>query len=232
MIISGLVKTSLVDYPGVPCTTIFTPGCNLSCPFCHNRSLVVETGSSLSHSIDDILHTLSKRIRYIQAICITGGEPTLQKELIPFMERVKELGIKIKLDTNGTHPKMLREVIRQQLTDYIAMDIKNSKERYLETAGNDHLDIALVEESISILKNTSVPYEFRTTLVKEFHTAEDIIKIGHWIQGANLYILQNYSYTNNQVSPFKFTSYTKNEVEWIVDNLKCFCKITELRGFD
>jgi len=209
MNIAGLTKTTLLDYPNHVASTIFTHGCNMRCPFCHNGHLVSVSNTT---PIDEtkIFEFLIKRRDVIDGICISGGEPTLQPKLIPFMEKVKSLGIKIKLDTNGLKPDVLIHLIETQLIDYIAMDIKNSKERYLETTGLKVLDLDSINTSINLIKTFTIPYEFRTTIMQELHTIEDLIAIAKWIGPVDLYILQNYKKSEQQLSNTIFTGFEKN----------------------
>ena len=192
MNIAGFQKLTLLDFPGKTAATLFTPGCNFRCPFCHNASLVLRTDETEHYGEEEVLSYLKKRAGILDGICITGGEPLLQKDIADFMVRVRELGYQIKLDTNGQNPEKLRELVKAGLVDYVAMDIKNSKERYAETVGIDGFDTKRVEESVSYLLSGAVDYEFRTTVVREFHTVEDIENLASWIRGAKRYFLQNF----------------------------------------
>lgn len=192
MKIAGLQKTSLLDFPGRLCCTVFTEGCNLRCPFCHNSSLVVAAGTNPLISEQELLRFLKKRQGLLDGVCITGGEPLMQEGIGDLMRTIKKLGFLIKLDTNGAYPQRLAELCGQGLVDYVAMDIKNSREHYGATVGRRGMDTADIEESAAFLLEGNIPYEFRTTIVKEFHTREDIESIGRWIQGAKNYALQNF----------------------------------------
>ncbi len=183
---------TLLDFPGKTAATVFTPGCNFRCPFCHNASLVLHTDEAEHYGEDEVLSYLKKRQGILDGICITGGEPLLQKDIADFMEKVKSLGYKIKLDTNGSFPEKLRELVGKGLVDYVAMDIKNSKEKYAATVGIEKFDTSAVEESVSYLLSGMVDFEFRTTVVDELHTEEDIENIAVWIRGAKHYFLQNF----------------------------------------
>ena len=187
---AGFQKLTLLDFPGRVACILFTYGCNFRCPFCHNASLV-RPGGSQDISEDEILSFLKKRQGVLEGVCISGGEPLLHRELKEFMRKVKELGFAIKLDTNGSFPEYLSELIDNSLVDYVAMDIKNSFVKYPAAAGVD-ADCEKIKKSIGILMEGKVEYEFRTTLVKELHTEEDIRSITSYIVGAPKYFLQNF----------------------------------------
>ena len=191
MIINGFEKLSLVDYPGFTAATVFTGACNMRCPFCHNAILVIDSIHQPIVEEQYVLDYLNKRKGIIDGLCITGGEPTLQPDLAQFIEKCKATGVKIKLDSNGTNPTILKELIDKNLLDYVAMDIKNCKEKYSITA-NAKIDLTHIQESIDILESSGIDHEFRTTLVKEFHTLADIEKIAQWLDGTNKYFLQKF----------------------------------------
>ena len=176
IVISGFQKLTLVDYPGYTACLIFTQGCNFRCPFCHNSDLVI--GGNNANIIDEqvIFDYLDKRKGLIDGVCISGGEPLLQKDLELFIRKIKEKGYKVKLDTNGSKPKLLKNLIDNNLLDYVAMDVKNTSNKYALTTGVK-TNIEDIKESIDILKNSKIDYEFRTTIVKELHTIEDIKEI-------------------------------------------------------
>lgn len=236
MLISGLNKTTLLDYPGRVAATVFTGGCNFRCPFCHNAGLVLRPLSQESYTEEEVLAFLRKRRGILTGVCITGGEPTIQQDLPDFVRRIKELGLQVKLDTNGSHPQMLAELIKEGLLDYVAMDIKNSPQRYLQTIGYasspaDHSGrsassqkeqivegvsqdkekaasparsddgraagqgmgmLEVVRSSVALLKEAGIAYEFRTTVVRELHTREDLEEICQWIEGCPAYYLQKF----------------------------------------
>ncbi len=192
MLINGLQKLSLLDYPGKLAATVFTGGCNLRCPFCHNASLVLRPGEGQRISEEELLSFLEKRKGILDGVCITGGEPLLQEGLDDLIVRIRELGFLIKLDTNGCFPERLAVLIRRGLVDYVAMDIKNAFDKYPLTVGIPDFNPAPVFESAALLIGGSTPYEFRTTLVRAFHTEEDIESIGNAIRGAKNYFLQNF----------------------------------------
>jgi len=182
----------LVDYPEHIACLIFTQGCNFRCPFCHNRDLVNSMDSKNQISEKEILDYLEKRRGLIDGVCISGGEPLLQKDIAIFMKLVKEKGYKIKLDTNGSKPQILKKLIEDKLIDYVAMDIKNSFSNYGQTSGVINIDLEKVKESIAILKNSNIDYEFRTTVVKELHSFEDLKFICEYLGNNVKYYLQNY----------------------------------------
>lgn len=199
MKVYGLQKLTLLDFPGHTAATVFTGGCNLRCPFCHNASLVTEVGEFEPYGEEFVLDFLKKRRGILDGLAITGGEPLLHKDIRAFIEKVRSLGFAVKLDTNGFFPERLKELAEAGLLDYVAVDVKNSKERYRETVGVPDLDLSPIEETIAFLKEGSVPFEFRTTVVKELHTVENIGKIGQWIQGAPRYFLQNFVDSGNLI---------------------------------
>lgn len=228
MQIKGLAKTSLIDYPGHITATVFTGGCNMLCPFCHNRKLVFnEDGEDIS--LNSFFEFLHKRKNTLEAVCITGGEPTLQKDLIDFLFRLREFDLKIKLDTNGLMPNILYNVINNNLVDYVAMDIKNCKEKYPETAGISKDRVVDIDKSTNILMNSNINYEFRTTVVKEFHNLDDLISISKWIKGAKYYFLQQYKKSDQQLSPQPFTPYSKEEMNNFLIEIKSFFSNISLR---
>ena len=199
MKICGFQKMTMLDYPGKVACTVFTGGCNFRCPFCHNAMLVTDIDENAVYAEDEILSYLNKRKGIIDGVCITGGEPLLQKDIGDFLVKVKETGMPVKLDTNGSYPEKLRELVSRGLVDYVAMDIKNSKEKYPLTVGLPGYDIGKIEESVEFLMSGAVDYELRTTVVREFHTAEDIVKITEWIAGAKRYFLQGFVDSGNLI---------------------------------
>lgn len=191
MRISGLQKLTLLDYPEKVACTVFTFGCNFRCPFCHN-ALLVEGAAPDAISEEDFFSYLSKRKGVLDGVAITGGEPTLQPDLKAFIKRIKDTGLAVKLDTNGTRPEVVRDLIESDLVDYFAMDIKNSPEKYALTAGAD-VDPTKIKETVELLITKAKDYEFRTTVVKGFHEEKDFDEIGKFIQGAEKYFLQKFT---------------------------------------
>ncbi len=192
MNICGLQKLTLLDYPEHVACTVFLGGCNFRCPYCHNYDLVTGNVASVIDEKDFFDFILLRKGR-LDGVAITGGEPCLSPELPEFMKKIREAGYKVKLDTNGSCPDVLRLIISQKLADYIAMDIKNSPEKYAVTIGCRNVDLSAVRESVEILKDCDTEYEFRTTVVEELHRAEDFEQIGAWLKGADRYYLQAFS---------------------------------------
>ena len=188
---SGMEKLSLVDFDHNLTATLFMAGCPFRCPFCHNGDLVLFPEKAPIIPFEDILAYLRKRQGVLEAVCISGGEPTLMEDLEEKIRAIRELDYKIKLDSNGCNPGVLADLIGKGLIDYIAMDIKNSKEKYNLTCGAK-VDLAKIGESVKLLMTSGIAYEFRTTVIEEFHTEEDIREIGEWIKGADRYFLQKY----------------------------------------
>ena len=188
----GLQKLTLLDFPGNMAATVFTGGCNFRCPFCHNRSLVFLNENDTEISQDDIIDYLQKRNKVLDGICLTGGEPLLHPGARNFIKKVRSLGLKVKLDTNGSNFEAMKELIEDGLVDYVAMDIKNCPSKYSQTIGLQNFDLSVVEKSKNYLLENHVDYEFRTTVVKQFHQIEDFKEIGKWIKGAKRYFLQNF----------------------------------------
>ena len=192
MRIDGLQKMTLLDFPGKVACTVFTGGCNFRCPFCHNALLVTKLPEKPDYSEDEILSFLEKRTGLLDGVAITGGEPLLNPDIADFIRKIRSMGYAVKLDTNGSFPERLKAIVGEGLVDYVAMDIKNRKEKYAETIGFKNLDLSKIEESVEFLKSGAVDYEFRTTVVEQFHTVEDIRAAAEWISGAKRYFLQNF----------------------------------------
>ena len=192
MRIDGLQKMTLLDFPGKVACTVFTGGCNFRCPFCHNALLVTKLPEKPDYTEDEILSFLEKRVGLLDGVAITGGEPLLNPDIGDFIRKIRDMGYAVKLDTNGSFPERLKAIVGEGLVDYVAMDIKNRREKYAETIGLKNLDLSKIEESIEFLKSGAVDYEFRTTVVKQFHTVEDIRAAAEWISGAKRYFLQNF----------------------------------------
>ncbi len=199
MNIGGIQKLTLLDYPGKVACTLFTVGCNLRCPFCHNAALVTHPQDAGYVTDDELFSFLEKRVGILDGICVTGGEPTLQKDLPEFLAKLKNFGYCVKLDTNGTNPTLLKSLVDDSLVDYVAVDIKNSPEKYAVTSGNIDL-IDKIKESVSLLLSNNVDYEFRTTVVKDFHDVNDFEAIGKWISGAKRYFLQGFVDSGDLIS--------------------------------
>lgn len=229
-IFAGLQKLTLLDFPGKVACTLFTKGCNFRCPFCHNASLVVRTEEQRMYDNAEILAFLKKRVGILDGVAITGGEPTLMSGLYDFIKSVKEMGYAVKLDTNGTRPEVLKKLVLDGLVDYVAMDIKNSPEKYAYTCGlPSNYDLSKIEESIRFLMDGHVDFEFRTTVAKPFHTEEDFVKIGEWIKGSEKYFLQQFKDSGDIIGK-EISSFNENEMGKFLNILLPFVPNTQLRG--
>lgn len=228
MKLCGLQKTTLLDYPGHVAATIFLGGCNFLCPFCHNSSLI---GGDVtpSFSEDEIMDFLKKRKGILEGVCITGGEPTLNGDLEPFIETIKDLGYLVKLDTNGHQPQVLKTLVSHGLLDYVAMDIKAGKENYKKASGIASIGMEQIEKSAAFLMEGQVPWEFRTTTVKGIHTKEDFLAIGQWLKGSSHYYLQNYVESEDVLCP-GYESFSRRELEDFIDILTPYLPNASLRG--
>lgn len=197
MKIAGFQKLTLLDYPGKVACILFTYGCNFACPFCHNSFLVKGDVPVPEYSEEEIFNFLKKRQGVLDGVCISGGEPLLYGDLPEFIKKIKELGYPVKLDTNGSMPEKLRDVVQSRLVDYVAMDIKNTFDKYPETTGCENINTDNIKESIDFLMKGYVDFEFRTTVVKEFHSPQDIERISEIISGCDKYYLQNFVDSGN-----------------------------------
>ncbi len=203
--INGLQKMSYIDYPNEISFVIFLGGCNFKCPYCHNKSIVFKTTEVESE--EDVLIMLKDRFNFIKHVVITGGEPTIYgNELIELMKNIKSIGYKIKLDTNGTNPDLIKEIIKLNLVDYFAMDIKNSFEKYSETCGVE-VDINKIKDSVNIIESSNIPYIFRITLNKTMHTKDDVDKVKSYIKDKDNLKLQEYKYSKEQIVDKDFGTY-------------------------
>lgn len=231
MNIQGLQKLTLLDYPGQVACTVFTGGCNFRCPFCHNGDLVLHPGTDPAFSSQEILAFLQKRQEILEGVCITGGEPTLQPGLSDFLRAVKDLGLLVKLDTNGYRPKVLQSLLEQELLDYVAMDIKGAPEDSPAICGLDSMELDRIQASVQLLKDSSIPYEFRTTVVRELHNASSFEAIGQWIGNACAYFLQGYRDSDQVISP-GFSAYTLEELKVFQTLLSSWIEHVEIRGVE
>ncbi len=193
MLLGGLQKLTLIDYPGKIATTVFTVGCNFRCPFCHNPELVFPNfgGTTGTISEKDFFDFLKKRQGKLDGVCITGGEPTIQGDLLAFMAKIKKMNYLVKLDTNGSRPDVLKQALDKNLVDFVAMDIKNCLEKYNQTNGIE-TDLERIKLSVELIRNSRKPYEFRTTVVPGLHNLKDFDKIGVWLKGSDSYALQKF----------------------------------------
>jgi pyruvate formate lyase activating enzyme len=193
MLIGGYQKLTLIDYPGKIATTVFTVGCSFRCPFCHNPELVLITRNPQPVTQEkDFFKFLKSRQGKIDGVCITGGEPTIQPDIVNFIKKIKKLSFLVKLDTNGSRPDVLKKLLDLKLLDFIAMDIKNQLKKYNQTAGMKKVDNERIKLSADLIRNSRVPYEFRTTVVPGLHTEKDFLEIAKWLSGASSYFLQEY----------------------------------------
>ncbi len=202
MIIAGLQKLTTTDFPGLLACIVFTQGCNLRCPYCQNSSLIPSTSTANENSIifDDFLDFLKKRQNVLEGVVISGGEPLIHSDIKSFINLVKEYGYKVKLDTNGTNPKLLSELINSKLLDYVAMDIKNDFDNYSKTVGNLNLALDNIKQSIELLKSSNIDFEFRTTIVKEFHNIDSISNICEMVGKDAKYFIQNFEDSSNVIN--------------------------------
>ena len=241
MKIHGLNKLTLLDYPGHMACLIFTGACNYRCPFCHNASLVLNPNSQPSISEEEIFAFLQSRKGILEGVCISGGEPTLQADLPEFIRKIRTMGFHVKLDTNGSRPGILKALLEEGLLDYVSMDIKNALKKYLSTigipesvSGFNNLITDSVRQSAELLMQSSIPYEFRTTVVKELHSEEDLLSIGKWLNGANAYYLQSFRDSETLVgaSLGQFHAYEPEQMRVFRDMLKPYFETVEVRGID
>lgn len=229
MKIFGLQKLTLLDYPGKVAATVFTGGCNFCCPFCHNASLVTHIDPHLVIEEQEFFGFLAKRQGILDGICVSGGEPLLQPDIVEFITHIKDMGYLVKLDSNGSFPDMLRSLVESKLVDYVAMDIKNSKEKYALTCGKEDIPLDKVVESAAFLMENHVPYEFRTTVVQELHTKEDFVAIGQWLSPTSPYYLQGFVDSGDLIEE-RFSAYSKEEMEEFITVLRQTMEHVELRG--
>ena len=227
---SGIQKLTLLDYPGKVACTIFTPGCNLRCPFCHNASLALPERERDVLSGEEILSFLKKRQGLLDGVAVTGGEPLLHPDLAEFLSKVKELGYLVKLDTNGTFPERLKAAVAAGVVDRVAMDIKAAPENYGRTTGTAKLDLAPIRESAAFLMGGGVDYEFRTTCVKGIHTAGDFKAIGEWIAGAKEYYLQDFKDSGDLIEGRGLGPFTAEEMSSFADIVRPYVPAVKVRG--
>lgn len=234
--ISGLQKMTLLDYPGKVACTIFTQGCNFRCPFCHNSDLLGSEGPD-TIEVETLMAFLRKRVGLLDAVCITGGEPTLQPGLEDLIVKIKELGYLVKLDTNGTRPEVIKSLAEKKLIDYVAMDIKNSPAKYGATAGVPKMHLDKIEESIKYLLAGNVNYEFRTTVADELHEPEDFEAIGQWLKRldpdhkAAAFFIQPYVDRESVLSSGLHTP-TREKLGLMLESIAPHTSSAKIRGMD
>ena len=228
MIIKGIQKLSLIDYPGKVACTLFTFGCNFRCPYCHNPELVTDDGTPPIPE-EDVFRLLFERKGFLDGVCITGGEPTLHNDLPVFIKRIKDLGYSVKLDTNGTNPEMLRVLVREKLVDYIAMDVKAPLDKY-ESVARVKVDPGKIAESVDIVK-AFPEHEFRTTVVPELLAREDILAIAEWLKGAKRFFIQQFKPTKTLDKAFlEKQVYQAGELEKICGEIKFLFEVCKIRN--
>lgn len=230
MEILGLEKVSLVDWEEKVCATIFTGGCNFLCPFCHNNGVVKRNLPLISEI--EVLDYLKSRKGLLDGVVISGGEPTLQRDLLDFIKKVKDIGLKVKLDTNGSNPQILKKLLESGLVDYVAMDIKNDFNHYDEVTGLEHPNVERVKESLELLKQMGVDYELRTTLIDEYHKKENIMRMANELKGAKRLYLQKFVRTDDLIQPlYILTEVKKSQAEEFKKILERTIDFVELRHY-
>jgi len=228
MIIKGLQKLTLLDFPTKVACTVFTGGCNFRCPFCHNGTLVSDPKQFPTIEIPDLLSFLDKRKGILDGVCITGGEPLLNKDIAELLREIKARGYGVKLDTNGSYPELLESLIDEGLVDYVAVDIKSSKEKYHLLAGTDKFNDN-VSKTVSLLLSGKVDYEFRTTVVRELHELSDFEDIGKWITGAKRYYLQLFKDSGDLLGE-GYSAYSEDDMRAALEIVKKYIPTAEIRG--
>ena len=233
MRISGLQKLTLLDYPGHVACTVFTAGCNFRCPFCHNAPLVLpERLQGDEDGSETVLAFLKKRQGILDGVAVTGGEPLLHPDMADFLRKVKDLGYAVKLDTNGSFPRRLRELVEAGLVDRVAVDIKNSPALYARTVGVPGFDLSPVEETKNYLLSGPVEYEFRTTVVKGLHTRESLVEAAQWIAGAKEYYLQQFKDSGDVIAIEGLSAFTGEEMHALADAVRPIVPAVQVRGVD
>lgn len=227
MNVQGYQKLTLLDFPGRTACTVFTGGCNLRCPFCHNAGLV-RTPLAGPNLTDEVLVYLQKRRGILDGVCVTGGEPLLQPDLADFLRKVKEMGYAVKLDTNGTLPRRLEAILATKLVDYVAMDIKSSPDGYAAATGTD-ADVSAVTHSLSLLRHSGIPFELRTTAVRGIHTAADFAAIGEWLGDVPAYFIQRFV-DSGQLLGEGFDAFSPEEMEHLLTTVRAYIPSAQLRG--
>jgi len=236
MLFGGIQKLTLLDFPDKTACTVFTAGCNFNCPYCQNSSLIMCAEDEQPAAINEqaihpseILDFLKKRQGLLDGVCISGGEPLIHDDLSSFIESVKELGFLVKLDTNGSYPRKLEKLIASGTLDYVAMDIKNTKAKYAQTIGIPGYDTSPVEESMALLSKNKIPYEFRTTVVREFHTGADLLSIAMQVSGTGRFCLQSFV-DSDGVRQSGLHGYCDEEMQQFLHDIAEILPTAELRG--
>lgn len=233
MIIGGLQKLTLLDFPGYVACTVFTEGCNFRCPFCHNALLVVEEKKEFDDKMseEDFFEFLDKRKGKLDGVCVSGGEPLVQPDIKNFIRKIKDKGFLVKVDTNGSFPERLKELIEDNLVDFVAMDIKSSPDKYSDLCGLSNPPIEKVRQSVALLFEGKVKYEFRTTVVEELHEAGDFEEVGNWIAGAPRYFLQKYEETEEVIGDkSKMHEPSQKKLDEIMKVVRKYVPQAKIRG--
>lgn len=230
MRLGGIQKLTLLDYPGIVACTVFTLGCNLRCPFCHNPLLVTKTDEADEYNEEEFFKFLGKRRGVLDGVCVTGGEPLMQSDAGEFISKIKAMGYKVKLDTNGTFPDRLEEILKSGSVDYVAMDLKNSPERYAQTVGIQGFDLTKITRSIEILKASGVEHEFRTTVVSPLHSAESIKGAAGMIEGTSKYFLQNFVDSGDLINGEGLSALPGEELKEALAKAKDLIPQAKIRG--
>lgn len=230
MLIAGLQKLTLLDYPGRVACTVFTPGCNFRCPFCHNAPLVLPERLGCDTTENEVLAFLKKRVGVLDGVAITGGEPLLHRDIGAFLEKVRALGYRIKLDTNGSFPDRLIELVEAGLVDRVAMDVKNAPALYGKTVGLEPFDLAPVERTKEYLLSGAVEYEFRTTVVRGLHTEESLLEAAEWIRGAREYYLQQFKDSGDVIALEGLGAYSETEMHALCEAVRPIIPAAAVRG--
>ena len=232
MLVSGLQKLTLLDYPGKVACTVFTGGCNFRCPFCHNAPLVLPEQMAHDSSAEEVLRFLRKRVGVLDGVAVTGGEPLLHPDIDAFLREIKAMGFLIKLDTNGSFPERLIALVEEGLVDRVAVDIKNSPALYAKTVGLERFDLSGVERTKDYLLSGSVEYEFRTTVVKGLHTRESLIEAAEWIRGAREYYLQQFKDSGALIDGAGLGAFDADEMHALAEAVRPIVPTVQLRGVD
>lgn len=230
MRLGGIQKLTLLDFPGTVACTVFTLGCNMRCPFCHNALLVTKTDEAEVYPEEEFFAFLNKRRGILDGVAITGGEPLLQSDIGEFIAKIKAMGYKVKLDTNGSFPDKLEEILKSGNVDYVAMDIKNSPKKYAQTVGVPDFDVSKILRSIEIIRSSGVEYEFRTTVVSPLHDADSIAGAAEMVKGSPKYFIQNFVDSGNLVNGDGMGSLSDEELERALTKAKDFIPGSEIRG--
>ena len=230
MVVSGLQKLTLLDFPGKVACTVFTGGCNFRCPFCHNSTLVLPDQIAHDSSAEQVLSFLRKRVGVLDGVAVTGGEPLLHPDIGDFLKEIKAMGFLIKLDTNGSFPDRLISLVEAGLADRVAMDVKNAPALYAKTVGLERFDLSGVERSKDFLLSGAVDYEFRTTVVRGLHTEESLLEAARWIRGAKEYYLQQYKDSGAILDSTGLTTFDADEMRALADAVRPVVPTVQVRG--